>query len=170
MEIVKRLCEILPYDSERSSAVEFGSTVEVYHGNSLYDYEINCWKVICIQENQSRYEDLRIQRRLCLNVDCVGPNRITLDQALSRINIEDIRILLIKNTTNVLDVLKGFSLEQRKTKLICIEQLEHESLAVTSYLSSKGYRFQERHIVSNIYLRDDDFVPSTGSFENIFEI
>jgi hypothetical protein len=78
--------------------------------------------------------------------------------------------LLIKNTTNVLDVLKGFSLEQRKTKLICIEQLEHESLAVTSYLSSKGYRFQERHIVSNIYLRDDDFVPSTGSFENIFEI
>jgi hypothetical protein len=170
MEIVKRLCEILPYDSERSAAIEFGSTIEVFDGNSLYDYEIHCWKVICIQENQSKYDHLRILRRLCLNVDCVSHNGISLDQALSRINIEDIRILLIKNTQNVLRVLKGFSLERRNTKLICIEQPEQDSDAVTSYLSSRGFKFQERFLVSNIYLRDEDFVPIEESFENIFEI
>jgi hypothetical protein len=170
MEIVKRLGEIFPPHSERSSAIEFGASVDVFHGNSLYDYEMSCWKVFCIQSEPILYENLMIERRLCLNVDCLSPNGPSLDEVFKNTNVTDIKILLIKNTTRVMDVLKGFSLGDRNTQLICIEQKETERSLVNSYLQSKGFRFQERHIVSDIYVKDENTNLVERQLENIFEI
>ncbi len=69
-----------------------------------------------------------------------------------------------------MDVLKGFSLGDRNTQLICIEQKETERALVNSYLQSKGFRFQERHIVSDIYVKDENTNIVERQLENIFEI
>lgn len=69
-----------------------------------------------------------------------------------------------------MDVLKGFSLGDRNTQLICIEQKETERSLVNSYLQSKGFRFQERHIVSDIYVKDENTNLVERQLENIFEI
>ena len=146
MEIVKRLCELIPAENEQSGAVEFGASAQVDYGNSLYDYELARWKVICIQADPDIYDELRTIRRLCLNVDCLSPGGPTLDNVFSRINIDDIKILLIKNTKKIVDVLKGFSLESRKTELVCIEQSSEIKPQTDSYLSTLGFKFHERFI------------------------
>lgn len=170
MRIVDKIINILPPESMRSGAIEYGSAPESFHGNTLYDYEIKNWKVLCIQPDRECSEELRMYRRFVLNLDCSADSGDSLDSVLSRINIEDIKILLVKKTRNPLSVIKTLSLGERNTEIVCVEQDPGDSLIVTEYLEKHGFRFLERVIVSDIYIRDEQKSNVQNSFENIFEV
>jgi hypothetical protein len=172
MKIVDKLVEIIAPHTIRGSAIEYGSAPEALHGNSLFDYEVNNWKVICLQPDKNCFEELRIFRRFARHLNCDGGGCPTIDQAISMINLEDIQILLIKNTPDPLPVIQGFSLERRNTQIVCVQQNENypSRAELTIYLKSRGYNFLERVLVSDIYVRSKDHRNGLHFSESIFEV
>lgn len=172
MKIVDKLIEIISPLAMRGSAIEYGSAPEALHGNSLFDYEVNNWKVICLQPDKACFEDLRIFRRFARHLNCDESGCQSIDEAISMINLEDIQILLIKNTTDPLPVIKGFSLEKRNTQIVCVQQEHHahSRKELADYLKSRGYTFLERVLVSDIYVKTEDHKNDLHFSESIFEV
>lgn len=175
MNIIERLTELIPPSSARSSAIEYGAAPESNYGNTLFNFEINNWKVLCIHPDKECCDETRIYRRFVLNKDCSTGGNSTLDDAISRINVEEIKILLIKNTKDeeIPHVIKGLDLVGRKTQLVCIQENESTRGMVESYLKGKGFRFLERVLVSDIFVKDPELERVERNFsqiDNIFQV
>lgn len=173
MKIVDKLKEIIDPTSYRGSAIEYGSAPEALYGNSLFDYEINNWKVICIQKDRDCFDELRIFRRFAYHLECSEGGCLSVDEAIGRINLEDIQILLIKNTDDPISVLEGFSLEKRKTQVVCVQQEDDSESRkeLTLHLDRRGFRLHERVLVSDIYIRKIEQADTRLEFsESIFEV
>ena len=172
MNIVERLTELLPPSSTRSSAIEYGSAPESNHGNTLFDFEINNWKVLCMHPDKGCCDEVRIFRRLVINKDCSENGNFTLNEIISNINVEEVKILLIKNTQekDILHIINGLDLIERKTQIVCIQQKETSRREIETYLKGKGFRFLERVLVSDIFLKDEEYCQDASLIENIFRV
>lgn len=175
MNIIERLTELLPPSSSRSSAIEYGAAPESNYGNTLFNFEINNWKVLCIHPDKECCEETRIYRRFVLNRDCSKKGDFTLDAVISRINVDEVKILLIKNTQeeDILHIIKGLNLMDRKTELVCIQQNDNTRRMVEPYLRGRGFRFLERVLVSDIFVKDPELDREERNFsqiDNIFQV
>lgn len=168
MTIVERIKQIIQPQSMRSSAIEYGAAPEAFHGNTLFDFEVSNWKVLCIQAEKECAEETGIYRRFVINEDCSRDGGSSLDEIVKRINVDEIKILLIKNTPHPLEIIGGFSLDLRETEIVCVQQEENNRNEVSSYLRKKGFRFLERVLVSDIYIKDENNV--TNDLQNIFQV
>ena len=175
MNIIERLTELLPPLSTRSSAIEYGAAPESNYGNTLFNFEINNCKVLCIHPDKGCCEETRIYRRFVLNRDCSKSGDFTLDGVISRINVDEVKILLIKNTQEeeILHIIKGLDLSGRKTEIVCIQQGEDSGREIEAYLKENGFRFLERVLVSDIFIKDAKFITDQKDpsfIDNIFQV
>ncbi len=172
MRIVDKLVQIIAPHTVRGTAIEYGCSPDDLHGNSLYDYELNNWRVICFQKDKDCFDEIRIFRRLAIHLQCNNFDCQTIDDAISNINLTDIEILLIRNTDDCLSVVKGFSLERRNTQIICVEQSENSPSRseFVQHLKSRGYLFLERVLVSDVYIKDNNKKNHQEFSESIFEV
>jgi FkbM family methyltransferase len=81
----------------------------------------------------------------------------TLDSMLAEAGIETIDFLSIDVEGHEVDVLKGFSIDRYRPRLLLLEDDAH-TRAKHDYLTSKGYRLVRRTNLNNWY------VPSASSF------
>jgi FkbM family methyltransferase len=83
---------------------------------------------------------------------------VTLDSVLANAGIKKIDFLSIDVEGMELDVLRGFSIERFRPRLVLIE--DHcEELVKHRYMQSKGYRLVRRSDVNSWYVPDDTPFP-----------
>lgn len=172
MNIVERLSHLISPTSFRSAAIEYGAAPESINGNTLFNYETNNWRVLCIQSDKECCEETRIYRRFVINKDCSSRGEYTIENILSQINIKDVKIFLIKNTPHLdlLHVIQGFNLIQRKTEIVCIQQEESQRNNTAPYLLKNGFKFLERVLVSDIFIKNEQFKLKQNTIKDIFEV
>lgn len=92
----------------------------------------------------------------------------TLDSILEEAKAERVDFISIDTEGTELDVLKGFSLERWKPRLLLIEDKVH-SLAKHCYIKRRGYRLVKRTSVNNWYIPENAEPPYAHPVEK-FEL
>ena len=173
--ICDRLVQLIDPVKFRSGCLEYGASDDYSFENHLFEYENRNWKVLCLQPDENKFNNLRIYRRLSKLIDCEKGDGITLDGFIKRTNVQEIKILLIKNTKYPSRVLSGFDLSKYNTEIVCVQHPHYsEKRSVENILKNNGFEHFERVAVSDVYVKPGEMfsgeLKEKSPNENLFEV
>jgi hypothetical protein len=98
-----------------------------------------------------------------------------VDEFLSRTNIREIKILLIKETNSPSKILSGFSTEKWGTEIVSVQHPNTEEKYRTEQLLERaGFVYLETVAVSDFYVKPGEMfsghLPTANTNEKIFEV
>jgi FkbM family methyltransferase len=135
--------EIYPYAATESHVgLSDFDLVMIEHGPFTYE-----------SFSSLKVKDSYIEKQGMPDIEVIQVNCKPLDLILQEAGVESIDLLVVDTEGWELEVMRGFSADKYKPKVIVLENWVHES-EYTDYMKSIGYRLDQTIEYNYIYVRD----------------